>query len=311
MRVLAVELGGTHASCGAVEGGRLLESFSIEVDSRRNLGELLPTLEQALHELMARHPGTYSGLGFGFCGLVNAREGKVLATNGKFPDATELDLPRWAHDTFDLPMMLENDARMALLGEWRAGSARGTDDVVMITLGTGIGTAVLCRGRLLRGKHFQAGCLGGHFTVAPGGRLCSCGARGCFEAEASTYALANMSRAWPGFGSSALAKEDNIHFETLFRWAERGDAVAMEIREYCVQIWSACALSLVHAYDPELIVVGGGVMKNSYPILKRLQTHVQEQAWTPWGKVQFRTAALGSDAALFGAEPLIEQQHAF
>ena len=311
MRVLALELGGTHVSCGAVEDRKLLESVRIEADSRKNLAELLPELEQVLRGLKARHSGIYAGLGFGFCGLVNTREGRVLSTNGKFPDATGIDLPGWAQDAFGLPMVLENDARMALLGEWRAGSARGSDDVVMITLGTGIGTAVLCRGRLLRGKHFQAGCLGGHFTVAPGGRLCSCGARGCFEAEASTYALANMSRAWPGFGASSLAQEDSIHFETLFRSAEHGDSVAMEIREYCIQIWSACALSLVHAYDPELIVLGGGVMKNSYPLLKRLQAHVHEQAWTPWGKVQFRAAALGSDAALLGAEPLIEQQHAF
>lgn len=311
MRVLALELGGTHVSCGAVEDRKLLESVRIEVDSRKNLRELLPELEQVLHRLMARHPGTYAGLGFGFCGLVNTREGRVLSTNGKFPDATGIDLPGWAQDAFGLPTVLENDARMALLGEWRTGSARGSDDVVMITLGTGIGTAVLCRGRLLRGKHFQAGCLGGHFTVAPGGRLCSCGARGCFEAEASTYALANMSRAWPGFGTSSLAQEDSIQFETLFRTAEHGDVVAMEIREYCIQIWSACALSLVHAYDPELVVLGGGVMKNSYPLLRRLQNHVHEQAWTPWGKVQFRAAALGSDAALLGAEPLIEQQYAF
>jgi len=310
MRVLALELGGTHVSCGAVEDRKLLESVRIEVDSRKNLAELLPDLQQVLHGLMARHPGAYAGLGFGFCGLVNTREGKVLSTNGKFSDATAIDLPAWAQDAFGLPMVLENDARMALLGEWRAGSARGCDDVVMITLGTGIGTAVLCGGRLLRGKHFQAGCLGGHFTVAPGGRLCSCGARGCFEAEASTYALANMSRAWPGFGTSSLAQEDSTEFETLFRSAEHGDAVAMEIREHCIQIWSACALSLVHAYDPELIVLGGGVMKNGYPLLRRLQAHVHEQAWTPWGKVQFRPAALGSNAALLGAEPLIEQQHA-
>ena len=309
MRVLAVELGGTHVSCGAVEDRELLESVRVDVDSSKGLEKLLPIIEEILHGLAKRNPGSYAGLGFGFCGLVDTRAGRVLATNGKFPGATAIDLAAWAKDGFGLPLVLENDARMGLLGERQAGSARGSDDVVMMTLGTGIGTAVLCGGRLLRGKHFQAGCLGGHFTVAPGGRLCSCGARGCFEAEASTYALKNMSCAWPRFQSSRLASEDRLDFETLFGWADRGDAVAEEIREHCLGIWSACALSLVHAYDPELMVVGGGVMKNSYPILERLQSHVHAQAWTPWGKVQFRAAALGSDAALLGALPLIKQQH--
>ncbi len=301
-----MELGGTHVSCGAVEDRELLESIRMEVDSRNGLRELLPKLEEMLHALLQRHPGEYAGLGFGFCGLVDTRAGRVLATNGKFPGATDMDLAGWARDTFGLSLVLENDARMALLGERQAGSARGSDDVVMMTLGTGIGTAVLCRGRLLRGKHFQAGCLGGHFTVAPGGRLCSCGARGCFEAEASTYALEDISRTWPGFPLSSLATEGRLDFEKVFCWADRGDAVAIEIREHCLRIWSACALSLVHAYDPELMVVGGGVMKNSYPVLACLQNHVHSQAWTPWGKVEFRAATLGSDAALLGALPLVE-----
>ena len=311
MKVLAVELGGTHVSCGAVEDRELLESVRVDVDSSKGLADLFPKLEEILRGLAARHPGPYAGLGFGFCGLVDTRAGRVLATNGKFPGATAIDFAGWAEHAFGLPLVLENDARMGLLGERQAGSAQGSGDVVMMTLGTGIGTAVLCGGRLLRGRHFQAGCLGGHFTVAPGGRLCSCGARGCFEAEASTYALETMSRAWPGFATSGLAREDVPNFEAVFYWADRGDAVAAEIREHCISIWSACALSLVHAYDPEVMVVGGGVMKNSYPILACIQDHVHSQAWTPWGKVRFRAAALGSDAALLGALPLIEQQHAF
>ena len=308
MKVLAADIGGTHISCGAVEDHTLLESVSIEADSRNRLADLLPALEQTLHAIAERHPGAYAGVGFGFCGLVNPHAGRVLAANGKFPDATAIDLPGWARAAFNLPLALENDTRMALLGEHHAGSAQGSD-VVMMTLGTGIGTAVISEGRLLRGKHFQAGCLGGHFTVALEGRLCSCGADGCFEAEASTYALQDVSRNWPGFQSSALAQEERLDLKALFHWADRGDHVAKEIRDRCIAIWSACALSLVHAYDPDLVVFGGGVMKSSYPILEALRQHVEAKAWTPWGKVEFRTAALGSDAALLGAWPLIAQQN--
>lgn len=310
MKILAVELGGTHVSCGAVEDRELRASVRMEVDSRNGLSKLLPKLEEVLGALLERHPGSYAGLGFGFCGLVDTRSGKVLATNKKFADATSMDLTGWAKSALGLPLVLENDARLSLLGEQYAGSAQGSGDVVMMMLGTGIGTAVLSGGRLLRGKHFQAGCLGGHFTVAPGGRLCSCGARGCFEAEASTYALDGVARAWPGFSSSRLAAEQRLNLEMLFQCADEGDAVAREIRGHYIGIWSACALSLVHAYDPELVVLGGSVMKNSYPILAAIEKHVHEQAWTPWGKVQFRAAALGNDAGLLGAAPLVAERHA-
>jgi glucokinase len=178
----------------------------------------------------------------------------------------------------------------------------------MITLGTGVGTAAIMEGKLVRGKHFQAGCLGGHFTVDIDGRVCSCGARGCFEAEASTYALPGMCKTWAGFETSPLSLEKTLDFARLFHWADQGDPVAAQIRARCVSIWAACALSLVHAYDPELIIMGGGIMKSSFPILNALREHVDSYAWTPWGKVQFCVAALGSNAALLGALPLFQLQ---
>ncbi len=307
MKVLAIDIGGTHVSCGAVDDQRLLEVRSIKTDSGGRLANLLPLLAQTIRELRRTHENNFAGIGFGFCGLVDIAAGRIVSTNHKFPDATDIDLPSWALEEFDLPLVLENDARLALLGERHSGAAQNSDDVVMMTLGTGIGTAAVMGGRLVRGKHFQAGCLGGHFTIVAGGRLCSCGARGCFEAEASTYALPDMCRTWRGFETSPLAHEAKLDFAALFRCAQ-GDEVASQIRSRCIEIWAACALSLVHAYDPELLILGGGVMKSSYPILPAIQEHVDSYAWTPWGKVRFCAARLGSNAALLGAVPLLKER---
>ncbi|MDQ2710637.1 MAG: ROK family protein [Acidobacteriota bacterium] len=309
MKALAVDIGGSHISCAAVEDRELLQICSVEADSQGSLASVLPALLQTLSELKKQHGGNFVGMGFGFCGLVDGRLRRVVSTNAKYPDAASVDLVDWARKDLELPLALENDARLALLGERYAGAAQGSDDVVMMTLGTGIGTAAVMCGRPVRGKHFQAGCLGGHFTISAGGRLCSCGARGCFEAEASTYALPDVCRKWPGFETSALATEPKLDFETLFYCAELGDSVSKEIRARSIGIWAACALSLVHAYDPELLVVGGGVMKTSYPILDALQKHLDSYAWTPWGKVRVRAAALGSNAALLGAVPLLYEQN--
>jgi len=309
MKVLAVDVGGSHISCAALENRTILESFTLDTDSKGSLGELLPALAGSFRKLAREHGLDFAGIAFGFCGLVDGRAGRIVSTNHKYADATSLDLGAWARDELGLPLILENDARLALLGERHAGAAQASNDVVMMTLGTGIGTAAVMEGRLVRGKHFQAGCLGGHFTAVVGGRTCSCGARGCFEAEASTYSLHAICRDWPGFAASALALESEIDFEKLFCWAESGDRVALEVRDRCLGIWAACALSLVHAYDPELLIVGGGVMSSSYPILDAIKSYVDSYAWTPWGKVAFRAAALGSDAALFGAVPLFQEQN--
>jgi glucokinase len=308
MRVLAVDVGGTHVACGVVHNNELLEVRAVETDSRGSLANLLPTLSETLWHLSSGHASSFEGIGFGFCGLVDSAAGRVVSTNHKYSDATDIDLPAWAREEFRLPLILENDARLALLGEHHSGAAKNSNDVVMMTLGTGIGTAVIMGGCLLRGKHFQAGCLGGHFTIVAGGRKCSCGARGCFEAEASTYALPDLCRSWPGFEASPLFDEAKLDFPTLFRWAEQGDAVAQQVRSRCIEIWSACALSLVHAYDPELLILGGGVMNASYPILRTIQEHIDSCAWTPWGRVRIGAAQLGNDAALMGAVPLFQEE---
>jgi glucokinase len=308
MKVLAVDVGGTHVSCGAVNGRELLQSTTVETDRRGSLFDLLPVVARALRRLRTQNGSGFHGIGFGFCGLVDSAAGRIVSTNHKYSDATDLDLIAWARDEFDLPLILENDSRLALLGECQAGAAQGRKDVVMMTLGTGIGTAVIMGGSLVRGKHFQAGVLGGHFTIVPGGRTCSCGAKGCFEAEASTYALPDVCRTWPGFDTSALAGDAKLDFVTLLRRADEGDVVATQIRSRCMGLWAACALSLVHAYDPELLILGGGVMKSSFRILRAIQEHVDSSAWTPWGKVQVRPAQLGSNAALLGAVHLFQKQ---
>jgi glucokinase len=307
MKVLAVDVGGSHVSCGAIEDQRLLEVVSVPADSSGGLTALLDRLPVALENLQVNHGPEFVGIGFGFCGLVDTAAGRVASTNHKYSDATSVDLQAWARDRLRLPLVLENDTRMALLGELHAGVGAGCHDAVMMTLGTGIGSAAMIEGKLLRGRHGQAGCLGGHFTVDIDGRLCSCGARGCFEAEASTFALNELCRTWPGIEASPLAAEANLDFSALFRCAHQGDAAAIGIRSKCIRIWSACALSLVHAYDPELLILGGGVMKSSFPILAAIQAHLDAHAWTPWGKVQVKTAALGSNAALLGALPLFSR----
>lgn len=305
--MLAVDLGGSHATCALVEDKQILASQTVPADRARTLGSLLPSLTATLKEIRGEPcDSSLAGVVFSFCGLVDYANGRILSTNAKFDDGPRLDLVAWCREELDLPLRMENDARLALLGEWHAGAAQGCADMVMITLGTGIGGAAMCEGRLLRGKHSQAGCLGGHLPVDFEGRACSCGAVGCAEAEASSVSLPDVCRSHPKFSYSALATESSLTFEALFHHLEQGDCVAQDVANRCLRVWAANIVGLVHAYDPELVVVGGGVMKSGAHILPFLQTYVQQHAWTPWGKVRVAGATLGNNAALLGAVPLLQ-----
>jgi glucokinase len=198
-----------------------------------------------------------------------------------------------------------------LLGEAYAGAGRGFKDIVMITLGTGIGGVAMIEGKLLRGKHAQAGCIGGHLPVTLDGRKCTCGAVGCAEAEASGWALPLLVREWKDIEDSPLHQCENIGFRELFAEAALGDRVACEIRDHCLRVWATVTVGLVHAYDPEIVILGGGVMKSADAILPYIKSHVQKHAWTPWGKVEVRAAELGDNAALLGGIPMVAQAKAW
>lgn len=309
MKALAVDLGGSHAACAVVADRDVIAVETVSLEAARGLAGALPAIAEALRRAAASAGVPVSacaGLAFGFCGLVDTAAGRVLSTNAKYDDGPGLDLPRWCREAFGLPFRIENDARLALLGERHAGAAQGTDDAVMMTLGTGIGGVALIGGRLLRGKHFQAGVLGGHLVADFEGRPCTCGGVGCVEAEASSWALPDICRSMPGFQASALARRERLDFEALFACAARGDRVAVVVRDRCLRVWAAGAVSMIHAWDPEVLVIGGGVMRDAGAVLPAIEAHVHRHAWTPWGEVAVRAAALGDGAALLGAVPLLE-----
>lgn len=307
MRVLGIDCGGSHVSCGLIEGGKILTQQEISTGSR-SFREILPALTAMIRDVCAKSSveiQTCSGIGLGLPVILDAGTGEILSTLDKFTDLAEIDLVSWSDREFGLPIRIENDARMALLGEHFAGAAGGAEDVVMITLGTGIGCAAMLQGRLLHSRFGQAGCVGGHISVNLIGRRCKCGAVGCAEAEASTSVLAQICREWPDFDTSSLAQADLMNFETLFRAKDAGDVVAAQVFQHCCEVWSSLTVSLIHAYGPELILFGGSVMRRGQEILDPIRAYVAAHMWrTVRGVPRIELASLGNDAALLGAAAL-------
>jgi glucokinase len=310
MKALAVDIGGTHATCGLVADQTLVASQTIDTNRAHGLEAILPAIAETFRKLVQSESlalQDFGGVGVGFAGLVDSRIGRITSTNAKYEDAPQIDLNAWSRKTLGLPLRVENDARMALLGESFAGAASGFTEVVMMTLGTGIGGVAMIEGKLLRGKHAQAGCLGGHIPVLFTGRACTCGAIGCAEAEAAGWSLPLVVKEWPAIAQSTLAKHLDIGFKELFEDSARGDTVAVAIRDRCLNIWAATAVGLVHSFDPEIVVIGGGVIRSADVIIPYVEQYVQKHAWTPWGKVKVRAAKLGNNAALLGVVPLLTE----
>lgn len=311
MLALSLDMGGTHIGCGVVRDKEILVSASLDSGQAASLGALLPCVEEKLRMLLKEAGANASeceGLVIGFPGIVDAYTSRILCTHKKYEDAMHIDLSSWSRETLGLRLRMENDARMALLGEQYAGVAEGVNDVVMMTLGTGIGGAAMMHGKLLRGVHMHAACLGGHMPVKFDGRACPCGSIGCAEAEAGGWSLPEIIRDTPGFTSSTLSREARLDFRTLFREAERGDVVAQQVRQRCLNVWASNAVALVHAYDPEVVVMGGGVMNSAAAIQPYVQEYVAKHAWAVWGKPQVRAAILGEYAALLGTVPLLREE---
>ncbi len=311
MSILAVDLGGSHVGVGLVAGSRVVAERTF-VPNARSVHHTLQTLEQELSACMrqaGRKPESVQGLAIGYPGIVDAASGEILSPLNKYPDLSATKLREWAWERFGLPVRLENDARLALLGEWSVGAAKGAQDVVMVMLGTGIGGAAMLQGRLLISRLGHAGALGGHLPVQLNGRRCACGAAGCAEAEASTSVLPEICRQWPGFAASSLAKQDQLDFRALFDANDSGDAVAGEVLAHCLHVWSVLAVGLIHAYGPELVLFGGAVLARGEQVLGPIRTYVEQNAWhTDRGLPRVEAATLGRHAALLGAAELFSEQ---
>jgi len=308
MKAVAIDLGGSHAGIAIVEDRAILTSEHISLASEEGLKPALPKIQSVINGLLnnlAIKTSECAGLAIGFCGMVDGECSKVISTNGKYEDALSIDLAAWSMAEFGLPLAIENDARLALMGEWYAGAARGYEDVVMITLGTGIGGAVLIGGKPFRTKQPQAGCLGGHISVRSSGPACSCGAYGCMESEAAGWSLPLIVKNWPGVSQSKLASIPSVNFRSVFELAEEGDQIALDIRNHCLQVWAAGTIGLIHAYGPECVVFGGGVMQSADVILPFVRDYVKQHVWQPVGTTEIVAAALGNDAGLLGSVPLI------
>src|SRR5215204_750497 len=311
MPVLAIDFGGTSVKLGIVNNGSLIGSSQIPANAK---GELEANLERASEALEKLLQGNHvykhelTGIGLSFPGIVDSEESRVLSRYVKYSDATGFGFTNWASQRWQLPISIENDARAALIGEWQYGSGKNFESIAMMTLGTGLGSAILLNGKLLRGPNFIAGNLWGHISINLKGGLCNCGHIGCLETEASTWVLKEQLKSYKGYEHSSLFQKE-ILFAEVFTEAAKGDEIAKQIVTQCLHAWGICAVNMVHAYDPQILIMSGAIMEQASVVIPHIQMMIDKHAWLAPGTVKVLKSEQVAYASLLGLEYIITMKN--
>jgi glucokinase len=316
---VGVDVGGTRIKAGLVdETGRIVHAARHDTPDRTTQPKVVEdAVVDAVTELLARPEAAEQGVvgvGIGAAGFVAAERGTVVFA----PHLSWRDEPlqEKVAARLGVPVVVDNDANAAAWAEHRFGAARGESHLLMVTLGTGIGGALLVDGALERGRHGLAGEFG-HMVVVPDGRRCECGNRGCWEQYASGAVLRRdaleLLEAGSTFAGDLLrrcgGRPELIQGEDVTQAAREGDPVAVELVGE-VGRWLGIGLAnLVAALDPGTVVVGGGASEAGdlllVPAREALARHLAGRGHRPVPPV--RAAALGVSAGLVGAAELARQ----
>ena len=314
---LALDFGGTKLAAGLVEwrAGRVLRQARCSTHERVGAAGQIADMERLVQELAlsdAEWPVLW-GVGVSFGGPVDAASGRVLHSH-HVDGWDDLLLAARLEETYGRPVVVENDANAVALGEYRYGAGRGVEDLVYITVSTGIGGGVVLGGRLWRGSHGVAGEVG-HMVVRPGGPLCTCGNRGCLEALASGPSIARRARealeaGAPGERLLALAGGDPLAItaELVFRAVRAGDAAAAAAVAGAAEDLGLGIAMLSSIVDPARVILGGGVAKAGEQLLVPVRQAFRRYAFPMLaGRVEIVQAAALDEGGLLGAAALVAQ----
>jgi len=307
--VLAVDIGGTHFRVGLFdEQGRRLLVFDGDTDRAAGREWMLGQLAAHCRELLANTDAPVKACGVSFGGPVDFSRRRVTSLH--VPGWEGFELGKWFEQTLGIPCRLDNDANAGALGEFHFGACRAAKLLVYVTISTGIGSGVVCDGKLLRGRDGMAGELG-HIPVSDYGVRCSCGARGCLETFCSGGAIETRMREWAERRPDRVARVvelsggHDITAEGVMRAAAEGDAAAGHVVRETTRWLAYGLLMVIRILNPDLIVLGGGVAQSGALLLDNLHTYLEEfGSRTIIYSTEIATAALGTYSALYGAAAL-------
>lgn len=315
-KIIGIDLGGTTVKFGILSSeGEIQQKWSIVTDITDNGSHIVPAIVASINERLERYqlsPTDFIGIGMGSPGTVDRKEGTVIgAYNLNW--ATSQPIKQVIEEGTGIPFAIDNDANVAALGERWMGAGENEEDVVFVTLGTGVGGGIIAGGRLIHGVAGAAGEIG-HITVDPTGYDCTCGKKGCLETIASATGVVRLARDFSEeyAGESQLKSiiDDGqlITAKDVFDLAKENDKLAVRVvAKVSYYLGLACA-SVANVLNPSTIVIGGGVSHAGEFLTDQIKTYFDQFTYpTIRETTKIRLAQLGNDAGVIGASSLIKE----
>lgn len=292
-----IDIGGTAVKLGIVdETGRVLLKGEESVSFDGYQTPVLTTVRRAAKEFLTANSipvESLAGIGVSATGQIDSRKGIVAGTCGNFPNYIGSPIKSALEEDFGLPVTVANDANCMTLGEVWVGAAQGYTDVIGVTLGTGVGGGILTGGRLLEGARGLGGELGHYRTHALDGVLCTCGASGCWERYAATTALVRAAQPRNHKWRDGRA---------IFESAHAGDPIILALLEDWTDEIVQGLAGLVHIFNPQLILIGGGVSAQQELLIEPIARKVRASIMPAFAEgLEIRAAQLHNDAGMVGA----------
>jgi glucokinase len=310
---IGVDIGGTKIYAGVVnlESGQVVATARKRTHPERGVEFFTQRLQDVIAaavEAATLPPDAHvAGIGAGVAGQVDRAHGVILGAPNLAAGLVNLELAALLTRRFGLPARIGNDVEVAALGEQHYGAGRDCDDFVYVSVGTGIGGAIIQQGQLYRGASGTAGEIG-HTIVQYNGRFCGCGGRGHLEAYASRTAVtqvlrAELQRGRPSMLRDLLRPDDPaIRSKMLARCVEGGDELVIEALTEAADYLGAGLASLASFYNPRRVIVGGGVVEAVPLLLERASLRAREAALPIAGRsLELTRTALGDDSGIIGA----------
>ncbi len=309
---IGIDLGGTFIKTGITDRDyNILADSQMDTDLSAGPDVVTERMAAEVRRLAAETGIDWNGrIGVSSPGIIDRKTGTVIYSNNfgweGYPLKARLE------DLLNCRATVKNDAQCAVMGELKAGAAKGLKDVVMLTLGTGVGSGIAVDGRVFEGG--GSGGIAGHMIIERNGRLCTCGRKGCLEAYASATALIAETKRCLGMHPDSLIARfcgndpGNINGKTAFDAARAGDSYAAEIVDDYIDALANGIADLVNIFRPDVVLLGGGISNEGEGLLCPVNERVRKLCYggDRVHVAEVRRAVLGSRAGLIGAAALTE-----
>lgn len=290
MNILALDIGGTAIKVAMVTSdGKILNSGEHPSEGKKGGAHIL----NKVCDIISTYEG-YERIGISTTGQVDSSTGTIVFANKNVPDYTGMELGHILSEKFGVPVAVENDVNAAALGEAHYGAGTEYNDFLCLTYGTGVGGAIIIDHEIYGGSKGVAGEFG-HIITHPGGNICGCGQKGCYEQYASTTALIRE-----------CMKEDPklSNGRLIFEEMQKGNSQVKDLIDSWIDEMVIGLHSLVHIFNPACLILGGGILEQDY-IIDEINNRLYDKIMVSYGQVEIKKASLGNNAGILGAMHLV------